>query len=70
MSIDNEIEYRKDGWPLCPICGEDELWCRDVPANILGIVGCLCCDWESDNDWLERAAAGLQQGRKRGLRRE
>jgi hypothetical protein len=20
------IEYRKDGWPLCPRCGEDELW--------------------------------------------
>ena len=23
----NEIkEYRADGWPLCPCCGEDELW--------------------------------------------
>lgn len=19
-------ETRKDGWPLCPVCGEDELW--------------------------------------------
>lgn len=19
-------EFRKDGWPLCPVCGEDELW--------------------------------------------
>lgn len=21
----NEYQYRKDGWPLCPQCGEDEL---------------------------------------------
>lgn len=21
-------EFRKDGWPLCPNCGEDELWSR------------------------------------------
>lgn len=19
------FEYRRDGWPLCPVCGEDEL---------------------------------------------
>jgi hypothetical protein len=19
-------EFREDGWPLCPRCGEDELW--------------------------------------------
>lgn len=23
-------EFRKDGWPLCPNCGEDELWCGSV----------------------------------------
>jgi uncharacterized protein (DUF983 family) len=22
----NYTEHRKDGWPLCPVCGEDELW--------------------------------------------
>ncbi len=21
------VEFRKDGWPLCPNCKEDELWC-------------------------------------------
>lgn len=20
------MEYREDGWPLCPNCGADELW--------------------------------------------
>lgn len=20
-------EFRADGWPLCPVCEEDELWC-------------------------------------------
>lgn len=24
-------EFRKDGWPLCPNCGEDELWSLYVP---------------------------------------
>ena len=23
-----EQKYRDDGWPLCPQCGEDELWSR------------------------------------------
>jgi hypothetical protein len=23
-------EFRKDGWPLCPNCGEDELWCPSL----------------------------------------
>lgn len=22
----SEQEFRADGWPLCPRCGEDELW--------------------------------------------
>jgi hypothetical protein len=24
-------EYRKDGWPLCPACGEDELAVLETP---------------------------------------
>ncbi len=24
------VEFRKDGWPLCPNCEEDELWCPGV----------------------------------------
>ena len=25
-------EFRADGWPLCPNCGEDELWCPGLVA--------------------------------------
>ena len=25
-------EHRADGWPLCPVCGEDELW-SGLPWN-------------------------------------
>lgn len=29
-------EYRPDGWPLCPVCGEDELMSLlTVPGNLL-----------------------------------
>lgn len=27
-------EYRADGWPLCPNCGEDELWSPLIPDPI------------------------------------
>lgn len=29
-------EFREDGWPLCPACGEDELWSPllwNLPGN-------------------------------------
>lgn len=25
-------EYRDDGWPYCPRCGEDELWSTFTPG--------------------------------------
>jgi hypothetical protein len=46
------IEFRKDGWPLCPRCGEDELyslrWMGPDPPPSLGefidtIEGCYSC---------------------------
>lgn len=58
-------EYRKDGWPLCPRCGEDELashlallWDgREEPhrPTVLeclrnGFV-CMACGWEDDRDY-------------------
>lgn len=39
-------EYRKDGWPLCPHCGQDELWCRQIPASVQGALRCYQCGWE------------------------
>jgi hypothetical protein len=46
--------YRRDGWPLCPSCGEDELyslaWDSDGPKPSLKefidtIRGCYRCAW-------------------------
>lgn len=36
---------RLDGWPLCPQCGEDELYCVQWPATIDRIAGCYVCRW-------------------------
>lgn len=38
--------YRKDGWPLCPCCGEDELAVRGVPAGFgLGMTRAAMLAW-------------------------
>lgn len=36
-------ERRSDGWPLCPFCGQDELWSFDQTE--IHIIGCLLCSW-------------------------
>lgn len=57
-------ETRKDGWPLCPVCGEDELWSA-LPWNGDGErppmqawidhgLRCYKCGWDS------RPAASLE----------
>jgi hypothetical protein len=51
-------ETRKDGWPLCPVCSEDELW-SGLPWNGEGDrppmqawidhgLRCYKCGWDSD----------------------
>jgi hypothetical protein len=40
-------EFRADGWPLCPRCGEDELWSNAIQPTIETIVGCYFCRWEA-----------------------
>ena len=51
-------EYRKDGWPLCPQCEEDELysylmlgWTKDEPPSIEDCIQagmeCYRCSWKS-----------------------
>jgi predicted RNA-binding Zn-ribbon protein involved in translation (DUF1610 family) len=37
--------HRADGWPLCPQCGDDELWSSENEATIETIVSCLGCGW-------------------------
>jgi len=51
-------EFRKDGWPLCPRCGDDELystvclyWSRlDRPPTLeecfASTFGCYYCLWK------------------------
>lgn len=36
-------EWRPDGWPLCPICGDDELMSSDLPAKAATVDRCLAC---------------------------
>jgi hypothetical protein len=38
-------EHRKDGWPLCPSCGEDELYSLAEGPSIQTIRGCYRCAW-------------------------
>lgn len=40
------LEYRRDGWPICPACGEDELYSLAVPATVETICGCYRCNWK------------------------
>ena len=38
-----KVEYRPDGWPLCPNCGQDELYSLSIPPTIETIRGCYLC---------------------------
>jgi hypothetical protein len=38
--------HRDDGWPLCPGCGEDELWSAATEPTTDTIVSCLRCGWK------------------------
>lgn len=45
-------EFRSDGWPLCPECGQDELYCDYGPASPqeaieVGLFHCYYCLWNS-----------------------
>ena len=49
-------QRRADGWPLCPRCGDDELW--SPTSDEAGIRGCLSCGWTIDayKRWLDAEA--------------
>jgi hypothetical protein len=53
------FEYRRDGWPLCPVCGDDELMSMVNPvtsgptdplqvrkATATDPMTCLSCGWQ------------------------
>lgn len=45
-------ERRADGWPLCPECGEDELYSLAMPkATEATIEGCYRCGWKPATVW-------------------
>lgn len=52
-------EFRRNGWPYCPLCGEDELasklclgWVEDstpsLRACLDGEFFCYECNWDSE----------------------
>jgi hypothetical protein len=36
--------FRKDGWPYCPSCGEDELYLKSNHQ-----LKCYLCAWDEDS---------------------
>lgn len=42
-------KIKLDGWPYCPSCGEDELFCTEWPAAVERIEGCYVCGWKPGN---------------------
>ncbi len=52
-----EFERRQDGWPLCPHCGEDELWSPliwdgederpSIDAYTAAGLSCYYCGWKN-----------------------
>lgn len=47
---------RRDGWPLCPRCGEDELYSLATPATIETICGCYRCGWRPGDHFITSEA--------------
>ena len=53
-------QFRADGWPLCPVCGEDEVWSsltwteemdRPTIAGFLeGPLACYRCNWRKPRE--------------------
>lgn len=43
-------EFREDGWPLCPVCGQDELYSLDIPATPQTIKGCYNCHFAPETE--------------------
>jgi hypothetical protein len=65
--IPEPTAFRPDGWPLCPRCGEDELWSpiwnSDRPRPSLdeflaGPLACYACGWRRDALLGREAARG------------
>lgn len=52
-------DYRGDGWPLCPSCGEDELMSGEIPARADQVLQCLSCSWRGTVPLSSRGAGWL-----------
>lgn len=61
-------EFRKDGWPLCPRCGEDELWSHEQPANAAGYLSCYRCMWKGFVEVRDDATREADTGARRVAR--
>jgi len=55
-------EFRQDGWPMCPRCGEDELYSSimlywdgeglrpSIEDCLAGHMGCYKCGWQKSEE--------------------
>ena len=48
MAVNELYSYRPDGWPLCPQCGEDELYSIAPLPSPADFLRCLNCNWSGD----------------------
>lgn len=71
--MQNIDSYRGDGWPLCPRCGEDELWVHKlgniplkVPVTTIPelyfeeIFTCYTCNWSGKLRSIKEAMRSLE----------
>jgi hypothetical protein len=66
MPLLDVYEYRADGWPLCPRCGEDELWSLlqwngegerpPMSEYIVAGLSCYYCSWTKEKNNGQRSA--------------
>ena len=75
MSESPYKEFRADGWPLCPSCGEDELWSAamlhwmgDGPrptleACLAGDMTCYRCNWSSKREKIRQLLSRAREER-------
>jgi hypothetical protein len=57
------LQTRPDGWPLCPTCGEDELYSLAIQPTPETIVGCYRCGRWPAHDQPRLHQGGLPRDR-------
>jgi hypothetical protein len=73
------LQFRQDGWPLCPVCEQDELFspiwgeltpCPPIAEFIAGPLQCLVCGWRKEAVELPPLKATIIQTKERSIKRK